>query len=100
MTPAPLISLGEVPAALGGVIELTKVVVQGRDVAVATGQEDRVDAGLVTSLHELMLGMGMDSFRVPGVFGLAVPVPSDAPAHRRLLAFLGRHLPAADAEPA
>ena len=100
MTRTLSISLGEVPAAQGAVIELTEVVVHGLDVAVATGQEDRVDAGLVTSLHELMLDMGMDSFRVPGVFGPAVPVPTGAPAHRRLLAFLGRHLPAADAEPA
>jgi hypothetical protein len=36
--------------------------------------------------------MGMAAFRMPGVFGPAVPVPEDAPAHRRLLAFLGRRL--------
>jgi uncharacterized protein (TIGR03086 family) len=68
------------------------VVVHGLDVAVSTGQEDRVDARQVTSLHDLMLGMGVAAFRTPGVFGPAVPVPEDAPAHRRLLAFLGRRL--------
>ena len=94
------ISLGDVPAPLGAVIELTEVVVHGLDVAVATGQEDRVDAGQAAALHALMLGMGMDSFRVPGVFGPAVPTPADAPAHRQLLAFLGRQLPAADPQPA
>ena len=94
------ISLGEVPAPLGAVIELTEVVVHGLDVAVATGQEDRVDAGQAAALHALMLGMGMDSFRVPGVFGPAVPASIDAPAHRQLLAFLGRQLPAAGATPA
>jgi uncharacterized protein (TIGR03086 family) len=94
------ISLGDVPAPLGAVIELTEVVVHGRDVAVATGQEDRVDAGQSSALHDLMLGMGMDSFRVPGVFGQVVPVPTDAPAHRQLLAFLGRRLPALDTPPA
>jgi uncharacterized protein (TIGR03086 family) len=94
------ISLGDVPAPLGAVIELTEVVVHGLDVAVATGQEDRVDAGQSIALHELMLGMGMDSFRVPGVFGPAVPVAPDAPAHRQLLAFLGRQLPTARPQPA
>ena len=93
------ISLGDVPAPLGAVIELTEVVVHGLDVAVATGQEHRVDAVQATALHNLMLGMGMDSFRVPGVFGPAVPVPAEAPAHRRLLAFLGRRLPTADPQP-
>jgi uncharacterized protein (TIGR03086 family) len=94
------ISLGEVPAPLGAIIELTEVVVHGLDVAVATGQEDRVDAGEAASLHDRMLGMGMDSYRVPGVFGPAVPAPTDAPAHRQLLAFLGRRLPAAHPQPA
>ena len=61
------VSLGDVPAPLGAVIELTEVVVHGLDVAVATAQEDRVDAGQSIALHELMLGMGMDAFRVPGV---------------------------------
>jgi uncharacterized protein (TIGR03086 family) len=94
------ISLGDVPAPMGAVIELTEVVVHGLDLAMATGQEGRVDTGQVNALHELMLGMGMDAFRIPGVFGPAVPVPADAPAHRQLLAFLGRQLPAADAHPA
>jgi uncharacterized protein (TIGR03086 family) len=92
------ISLGDVPAPLGAVIELTEVVVHGLDVAVATGQEDRVDAEQATALRELMLDMGMDSFRVPGVFGPTVPAPTDAPAHRQLLAFLGRRLPAAHSQ--
>jgi uncharacterized protein (TIGR03086 family) len=94
------ISFGNVPAPMGAVIELTEVVVHGLDLAVATGQEDRVDAGQATALHALMLDMGMAAFRVPGVFGPAVPAPADAPAHRQLLAFLGRRLPAADARPA
>src|SRR4051794_23761986 len=89
------ISLGDVPAPLGAGIELTEVVVHGLDIAVAPGQEDRVDAGQAAALQHLMLGMGMDSFRIPGVFGPAVPAPAGAPAHRQLLAFLGRRLPAA-----
>ena len=94
------ISLGDVPAPLGAVIELTEVVVHGLDLAVATGQEDRVDAGQAAALHALMLGMVMDSFRMPGVFGPPAPAPADAPAHRQLLAFLGRELTAASPRPA
>jgi uncharacterized protein (TIGR03086 family) len=99
MTRTLSISLGDVPAPMGAVIELTEVVVHGLDVAVAAGQEDRVDAGQAAALHDLMLGMGMDSFRVPGVFGPAVPVAADTPPHRQLLAFLGRQLPAVDPQP-
>jgi hypothetical protein len=36
--------------------------------------------------------MGFDAFRVPGVFGPAVDVPSGAPASVQLLGFLGREL--------
>jgi uncharacterized protein (TIGR03086 family) len=96
MTRTLSISLGDLPAPMGAVIELTEVVVHGLDLAVATGQEDRVDAAQAASLHALMLGMGVDAFRVPGVFGPAVPAPADAPRHRQLLAFLGRQLPATD----
>jgi uncharacterized protein (TIGR03086 family) len=88
------ISLGPVPAPLGAVIELTEVVVHGLDLAVATGQRDRVDEAQAAWLHRLMLGMGFDAFRVPGVFGPAVDVADTAPAHVRLLAFLGREVPA------
>jgi uncharacterized protein (TIGR03086 family) len=88
------ISLGSVPAPLGAVIELTEVVVHGLDLAVATGQTDRADDVQAAWLHQLMLDMGFDAFRVPGVFGPAVEVADTAPAHVRLLAFLGREVPA------
>jgi uncharacterized protein (TIGR03086 family) len=87
------ISLGPVPAPLGAVIELTEVVVHGLDLAVATGQSDRVDEAQAAALHQLMLGMGFDAFRAPGVFGPAVEVAASAPPHQRLLAFLGREVP-------
>jgi len=44
-----------------------------------------------------MLGMGFDGFRLPGVCGPAVAVPAAAPPHLRLLGFLGREVPAAEA---
>ena len=63
------------------------------DLAVATGREDLVDQQLCVALLELMHGMGgIDGFRIPGVFGPEVPVPAQAPNHRRLLAYAGRRL--------
>jgi uncharacterized protein (TIGR03086 family) len=93
------ISLGPVSAPLGAVIELTEVVVHGLDLAVATGQSNRVDEVEAAWLHQLMLGMGFDAFRAPGVFDPAVDVADTAPPHRRLLAFLGREIPASTTEP-
>ncbi len=84
------LSVGRMPAPMAAVIELTEIVVHGLDVAVATGQEDAVDEEQAAALLELMTGMGVDAFRVPGVFGPAVPASGAAPAHLQLLAFLGR----------
>jgi uncharacterized protein (TIGR03086 family) len=88
------LSFGTVPAPLAATVELTEIVVHGLDVAVATGQEDRVDQAQAGRLLALMAAMGMDRFRAPGIFGPEQPAPADAPAHRRLLAFLGRTVPA------
>jgi uncharacterized protein (TIGR03086 family) len=84
------LSFGAVPAPMAAVVELTEVLVHGLDVAVATGQEEAVDQAQAERLLALMAGMGVDGFRVPGIFGPECPAPADAPAHRRLLAFLGR----------
>jgi uncharacterized protein (TIGR03086 family) len=84
------LSIGRMPAPMAAVIELTEIVVHGLDLAVATGQEDVVDEDQAAAQLELMAGMGIDAFRVPGVFGPALPAPDGAPAHVRLLAFLGR----------
>ncbi|GAB3199466.1 hypothetical protein GCM10027261_29350 [Geodermatophilus arenarius] len=94
------ISLGPVPAPLGAVIELTEVVVHGLDLAVATDRLEQIDQARAEWLLALMEGMGFDAFRLPGVFGPAVPVPAAAPVHLRLLGFLGRGLPAAEPLPA
>ena len=94
------ISLGPVPAPLGAVIELTEVLVHGLDLAVATGRLHDTDAAQADWLLTLMIGMGFDAFRLPGVFGSVVPVPASAPAQLRLLGFLGREVSAAAALPA
>jgi uncharacterized protein (TIGR03086 family) len=84
------LSFGTVPAPMAAVVELTEIVVHGLDVAVATDQEDAADQGQAERLLAVMTGMGVDAFRAPGIFGPAQPAPDDAPASRRLLAFLGR----------
>ena len=84
------LSFGTVPAPLAAIVELTEIVVHGLDVAVATGQEAAVDQVQAERLLALMAGMGIEGFRAPGIFGPEQPAPADAPAHRRLLAFLGR----------
>jgi hypothetical protein len=69
------------------------VIVHGADLAVATGHEDLVDQQLCQRLLDLMRGMGgIDAFRVPDVFGAEVPSQGWEPAHRRLLAYVGRRL--------
>jgi uncharacterized protein (TIGR03086 family) len=87
------ISLGALPAPMAAVIHFTEILVHGVDLAVATGQEDRVDEQLCEELLAMMQGMGgIDAYRLPGVFGPALPAPDNAPTHRRLLAYLGRNL--------
>lgn len=84
------LTFGTVPAPLAMVIHLTEVLVHGADIAVATGSQDLIDeelcAGLLTTMHRI----GVDNFRVPGIFGPAVPVDPQSPAHLRLMAYLGR----------
>lgn len=85
------IGLGTLPAPLAAVIHLTEVLVHGADIAVAIGREDLVDQHLCAGLLAAMEQMGgVDAYRVPGVFGPRVGIVADAPAHRQLLAFLGR----------
>ncbi|XVQ88406.1 TIGR03086 family metal-binding protein [Microbispora siamensis] len=85
------ISLGALPGPMAAVIHFTEVLVHGVDLAVATGQEDRGDERLCEELLAMMRGMGgIDAYRLPGVFGPEVAMPAEAPAHRRLLAYLGR----------
>ncbi|WP_327044733.1 TIGR03086 family metal-binding protein [Microbispora sp. NBC_01189] len=85
------ISLGALPGPMAAVIHFTEVLVHGVDLAVATGQEDRVDEPLCEELLATMRGMGgIDAYRLPGVFGPEAEAPAGAPAHRRLLAYLGR----------
>jgi uncharacterized protein (TIGR03086 family) len=85
------LSLGALPGTMAAVVHLTEVLVHGVDLAVATGQPQRIDDRQCTDLLGTMQDMGgMDSYRVPGLFGAELPAPAGASPHRRLLAYLGR----------
>jgi uncharacterized protein (TIGR03086 family) len=60
------------------------------DLAVATGQDTRLDPTLVEACVALFLPDMPERGRAAGLIGPAVPVPDDAPAQDRLLAALGR----------
>ncbi|GAA2394758.1 TIGR03086 family metal-binding protein [Dactylosporangium salmoneum] len=86
------LGFGEVPRPMAANIHLTEVLVHGADLAVVGGREDLVDQRLCEGLLATMRSMDMTPFRRPGMFGPERPAPADAPAHRRLLAYLGREL--------
>ncbi len=94
------LSIGQVPGELAAVIHLTEIVVHGADLAVATGRQDCIDEKGCDRLLAIMQRMGgVDGFRVPGVFGPAASADPAAPAHLRLLAFLGRRVEALSFQP-
>jgi uncharacterized protein (TIGR03086 family) len=84
------LGFGPVPAPMAAVIHRTEILVHGIDLAVVTGQEDRVDQQQSAHLLATMQAMDFDSFRRPGMFGAELAAPVDAAPHRHLLAFLGR----------
>jgi len=84
------LTFGTVPAPLAAVIHLTEVLVHGSDIAVATGAEHLIDEELCAELLATMRRIGIDNFRVPGIFGPAVPVDQQVPPHLQLMAYLGR----------
>lgn len=84
------LTFGTVPGPLAAVIHLTEVVVHGSDIAVAIGAEDAIDQELCTELLTTMRRIGIEGFRVPGIFDPAVPVDPQLPSHRQLMAYLGR----------
>ena len=67
----------------------TDVFLHTWDLARATGQDDRLDAAFCAAL---LPGMeeAEDAMRSSGQYGPRVPVPPDADAQTRLIAFIGR----------
>ncbi len=82
--------VGEMPLPLG--IErfwTPDVFMHTWDLARATGQDDRLDAGYCAALLEGMEPLE-DLIRGSGQFGTRQPVADDADAQTRLIAFIGR----------
>jgi uncharacterized protein (TIGR03086 family) len=85
------ISFGDLPGSAAAVVHLTEVVVHGVDLAVSIDRPDLVDDELCGELLTIMHAAGgLDAFRKPGIFDEEVAVADDAPAHRRLLGYVGR----------
>jgi uncharacterized protein (TIGR03086 family) len=85
--------LGEVP--LDQAIDrfyTTDVFMHTWDLARATGQDDRLETALATSLLAGMEPMD-EMLRASGQYGPAVPVPADADPTDRLMGFIGRDPP-------
>jgi uncharacterized protein (TIGR03086 family) len=86
------IPVGELPGSIAINVNLMDSYVHGLDLAVATGQEDKIDPAMAEARLTLAKEMGLDNFRMPGVFGPEAPCDESAAAHRRLLAYLGREV--------
>lgn len=83
---------GEFPGAMAAGIFRMEMFVHGIDLAEATGQKSLIDQDMCAAMRDAVQQMGVDNFRVPGVFDAEVPVPAEAEPHRRLLGYLGRQV--------
>jgi uncharacterized protein (TIGR03086 family) len=83
------VSYGPVPGSVYAGHRFIDVLVHGWDLAVATGQDTTLDPELVDAAYELLQGQA-DVIRASGMFGEDLPLPADAGAQTRLLAFIGR----------
>jgi uncharacterized protein (TIGR03086 family) len=87
------LGFGTVPGPMAAVVHLTELLVHGTDLAIATGRPELIDEPACEQLLAQMRAIDFSPVRPPDMFGPELPAPADAPAHRRLLAFLGRALP-------
>lgn len=87
------LAFGETPAQVAVFLNLGDALLHGWDVAVATGQDPALPEAPAELMLGFMQGMLKPEMRREGpdaTFGLEVPVPADAPAGDRLVAFSGR----------
>jgi uncharacterized protein (TIGR03086 family) len=83
------VSYGPVPGSVYAGHRFLDVFVHGWDLAVATGQDDELDPGLLQACREVIEPQ-VDAFRAAGALGEVQPVPPDATDEQRFLAMLGR----------
>lgn len=81
---------GDVPGAAVISLHFVDTLVHGWDVAKATGQDDTIEPDLALTALGMVQPVIDDDARQGGDFGPEVVVGPDAPAHHRLMGFLGR----------
>ena len=83
------VSYGPVPGSVYAGHRFFDVFIHGWDLAIATGQDARLDAALVRACREVIEPQ-LAAFRAAGALAGPLPVPVGASAQARLLAMLGR----------
>jgi len=86
------VSYGPVPGEVYAGHRFIDVLIHGWDLAVATGQDSRLDPDLVETCWEIVRPQ-LELLQGSGAFGAEVDVPDDADSQTRLLAVLGRSAP-------
>jgi uncharacterized protein (TIGR03086 family) len=84
-----VVSYGPVPGSVYAGHRFFDVFIHGWDLAVATGQGTRLDAGLMQACQEVIEPQ-LEAFRGVGALAGPLPVPPGASAQARFLAMLGR----------
>jgi uncharacterized protein (TIGR03086 family) len=83
------VSYGPVPVSVYAGHRFIDVFIHGWDLAVATGQDTVLDAGLMQSCQQVLKPQ-LELFRAAGAFAGPLPVPPGATGQTRFLAALGR----------
>ena len=83
------VSYGPVPGSVYAGHRFFDVFIHGWDLAVATGQDTTLDAGLMRACREVIEPQ-LKAFRGAGALDGPLPVPPGADAQARFLAMLGR----------
>ena len=83
------VSYGPVPGEVYAGHRFLDVLIHGWDLAKGTGQDAKLDGGLVEACWEVVTPQA-EMLKGSGMFGTDVEVPADADPQTRLLALLGR----------
>ena len=83
------VSYGPVPGSVYAGHRFFDVFIHGWDLAAATGQDTRLDAGLMQACREVIEPQ-LEAFRGASALAGPLPVPPGASAQARFLAMLGR----------